>query len=96
MVDTFVKAWSILKDLYEEDNMAQILTLQQQLHNLDMNERECVHDHLTKLKVARDQLASIGHKVDYVQVALIMLHKLPKGFKSFVTIVTTSNGDPSL
>lgn len=88
MAETLVEAWATLKDLYETNNTARILTLQHQLYNLDMNEGDSVHNHLTKVKVVRDRLAAIGHKFDFAQLALMVLHGLPKSYKDFVTTIT--------
>ena len=33
-------------------------------------------------------MAAIGHKVDLAQLALMVLHRLPKSYKGFVTMVT--------
>ena len=60
MADTSVEAWATLKDLYETDNTSRILTPQHELFNLEMNEGDGVHDHLTKVKVVRDKLAAVG------------------------------------
>ena len=62
--------------------------VQHQLYNLDMNKGDSVHDLLTKVKVVRDQLATIGHKVDSAQLALMVLHKLLKSYKGVVMTAT--------
>ena len=78
MAETLIEAWATLKGLYETDNIARILLLQHQLHDLELDEGGNVHDHITKVKVVRDQLVAIGHHVDAAQLALMVLHRLPK------------------
>ena len=50
----------ITKGLYETDNIARILLLQDQLYTLELDEGGSVHDHITKVKVVTDPLAAIG------------------------------------
>ena len=74
----------------ETYDTARNLTLQHQLHNLDWKEGDNMHDHITKVRVVRDQWASIGHSVDSTQLALMVLYRLPKSYRGFVATITTS------
>ena len=52
-----------------------------------MYEGGIVHDHIMKVKVVRDLLAVIGHWVDSVELALMVLHWLPRSYRGFMTTV---------
>ena len=90
MAKTSIEGWATLKGLYEIDNTTRILLLQHQLHNLELDKGSNVHDHITKVKVVRDQFATIGHRVDSAQLALMVLHHLPRSYIRFMTMVTAS------
>ena len=90
MVETSIEAWATLKGLYETNNKVRILLLQHQLHDLELDEGGSVHDYITKVKVVRDQLAAIGHRVDSSQVALMVFHRLPRSYHGFMTTLTAS------
>ena len=47
-----------------------------------------MHDHITKVKMIREQLAVISHRVNSVQLAPMMLHRLSRSYHGFVTMVT--------
>ena len=50
-------------------------------------EGDNVHDHSMKMKVVRDWLVAIGHWVDSVELALMVLHWLPRSYRGFMTTV---------
>ena len=79
-----------LQGLYKIENTTRILLIQHQLYTLELDEGGSVHDHITKVKVVRDQLAAIGHRVDSAQQALMVMHRLPKSYRGFVTTVTAN------
>ena len=50
MAETSVEAWATLKSLYETDNTTRILSLQHQLHDLELDEGGKIHENITKVK----------------------------------------------
>ena len=54
MAETSIEVWATLKGLYEIGNTTIILLLQHQFHDLELDEEGNVHDHITKVKVVRD------------------------------------------
>eukprot|EP01018_Ginkgo_biloba_P023781 Gb_00945 [translate_table: standard] len=84
------KVWDKLK-VYETSNKTIMLYLKNMMYSMRMSEGDQIEDHLLRLKDVRDQLATIGTKIEDEEIVALVLNSLPTSYKIFVTSLSISD-----
>jgi hypothetical protein len=73
-----------LTRIYESKNTSRNLTLRHQLKIVIVNKSETVVNYFMKISQIKDQLATIGDQVEYVELVTTTLNGFPPSWNPFV------------
>ena len=84
-----------IDDMYEINNLNEIITLKDQLKESKMNKGEVVQSYIMRISHLRDQLQRVGQNVSDRELVVVTLRGLPPIWETFITTISNSNVLPS-
>lgn len=81
--------------MYEVNNLNRILSLKNQLNDINMNERDIVKSYFMRLSQLKDQFLTVGEYFSNKQLVLVSLGGLPRILETFITTISNNDEFPS-
>lgn len=94
--DTAENAWTVLRQHFERDTLANKLFLKKQYFRMEMKEGMSVDQHLKKMKELTDKLSAIGAPITEEDQVVTLLGSLPPNYATLVTALEARSDDISL
>eukprot|EP00253_Pinus_taeda_P023604 PITA_23604 len=82
-------------DMFEINNLNEILTLKDQLKDTKMNKGESIQSYIMRISRVRDQLLRVGEFVPDRALVVVTLRGLPSIWETFITTISNKNVLPS-
>lgn len=82
--------WDTLTKLYEAKSLYNKIFLKRKLYTLRMVESTLVTDHINNLNTLFSQLTTLGHKIQEVECAELLLQSLPDSYDQLVINLTNN------
>ncbi|XP_058771930.1 uncharacterized protein LOC131645313 [Vicia villosa] len=88
---TTMEAWNRLENIFQDNQNARAITLEQECSNTRMKDFPNVSAYCQCLKMLSDQLRNIGSAVNNHRLVLQLISGLPKAYRSVATLIRQSN-----
>ncbi|XP_024630280.1 uncharacterized protein [Medicago truncatula] len=92
---TAVEAWNRLADIFQDNQNARAVILEQEFSNTHMEDFPNVSSYCQRLKMLSDQLRNVGSPVNNHRLVLQMISGLPEAYRSVATLICQSNPLPA-
>ncbi|XP_074302440.1 uncharacterized protein LOC141634006 [Silene latifolia] len=89
------QAWTRLKDLFNDNQNARAVMLEQQFTNIRMDQYPNVSSYCQALKMIADQLANVGAPVSDTRLVLQLVTHVSDGYRGIATLIQQSDPLPS-
>jgi len=80
-----------IADMYEVNNLNEIISLKDQLKEAKMNKWESVQSNIMRISHLRDQLQRVGEFVPNRELVIMTLRGLPPIWETCITIIRNNN-----
>ena len=92
---TAVDAWNHLAGIFQDNQNAHVVTLEQEFSNTRMEDFPNVSAYCQRLKMLSDQLRNVGSPVNNHRLVLQLISGLPEAYRSVATLIRQSNPLPA-
>jgi len=92
---TAMEAWKRLEDIFQDNQNARAVTLEQEFSNTRMEDFPNVSAYCQRLKMLSDQLRNVGSPVNNHRLVLQLISGLPEAYRSVATLICQSNPLPA-
>ncbi|XP_074298747.1 uncharacterized protein LOC141629675 [Silene latifolia] len=89
------QAWTRLKELFNDNQNARVVMLEQQFTNIRMDQYPNVSSYCQALKMIADQLANVGAPVSDTRLVLQLVTHVFDGYRGVATFIQQSDPLPS-
>ncbi|XP_019417029.1 PREDICTED: uncharacterized protein LOC109328161 [Lupinus angustifolius] len=86
-----MEAWNLLTDIFQDNQNARAVTLEQEFSNTRMEDFPNVSAYCQRLKMLSDQLRNVGSPVNNHRLVLQLISGLPQAYRSVATLIRQSN-----
>ena len=86
---------NIIANMYEINNLNEIVTLKYQLKETKMNKGEAFKSYIMRISHLRDQLQRDGENVSDREIVVVTLIGILPIWETFITTISNNNGFPS-
>ncbi|XP_050875703.1 uncharacterized protein LOC127079351 [Lathyrus oleraceus] len=90
-----MEAWNRLEDIFQDNQNARVVTLEQEFSNTRMEDFPNVSAYCQRLKMLSDQLRNIDSPVNNHCLILQLISGLPEAYRSVATLIRQSNPLPA-
>ncbi|XP_050890334.1 uncharacterized protein LOC127095727 [Lathyrus oleraceus] len=90
-----MEAWNRLEDIFQDNQNARVVTLEQEFSNIRMEDFPDVSAYCQRLKMFSDQLKNVGSLVNNHRLVLQLISSLPEAYSSVATLIRQSNPLPA-
>ncbi|XP_019418441.1 PREDICTED: uncharacterized protein LOC109329228 [Lupinus angustifolius] len=90
-----MEAWNLLTDIFQDNQNARAVTLEQEFSNTRMEDFPNVSAYCQRLKMLSDQLRNVGSPVNNHRLVLQLISGLPEAYRSVATLILQSNPLPT-
>ena len=80
-----------LDDMYEVNNLNEIISLKYQHKDTKKNKGEFVQSYIMRISRLRDQLQRVGESVSNRELVIVNLRGLPPILETFITTISNNN-----
>jgi hypothetical protein len=94
-IDSSKKMYDALTNLFLVNNIGQVISLKNELHDMKMNDDDNIESYLVRISQLRDQLQAIEEIISEKELVNIILNGLPKTWDAFVASVNTRKEYPT-
>ncbi|XP_019435882.1 PREDICTED: uncharacterized protein LOC109342335 [Lupinus angustifolius] len=84
---TAMEAWNLLTDIFQDNQNARAVTLEQEFSNTRMEDFPNVSAYCQRLKMLSDQLRNVGSPVNNHRLVLQLISGLPEAYRSVATLI---------
>jgi len=88
---TAIEAWNRLEAIFQDNQNARAVTLEQEFSNTRMEDFPNVSAYCQRLKMLSDQLRNVGSPVNNHRLVLQLISGLPEAYCSVATLIRQSN-----
>ncbi|XP_050877995.1 uncharacterized protein LOC127081812 [Lathyrus oleraceus] len=92
---TAMEAWNRLENIFQDNQNARAVTLEQEFSNTRMEDFPNVLAYCQRLKMLSDQLRNVVSPVNNHRLVLQLISGLPKAYHSVATLIRQSNPLPA-
>jgi hypothetical protein len=92
---TAMEAWNRLADIFQDNQNARAVTLEQEFSNTRMEDFPNVSIYCEHLKMLFDQLMNVGSPVNNHRLVLQLIYGLPEAYCSVAILICQSNPLPA-
>lgn len=92
---TAAAAWNRLADIFQDNQNARAVTLEQEFSTTRMEDFPNVSAYCQRLKMLSDQLRNVGSPVNNHRLVLQLISGLPEAYRSVATLIRQSNPLPA-
>jgi hypothetical protein len=92
---TAMEAWNRLADIFQDNQNARAVALEQEFSNIRMEDFPNVSAYCQRLKMLSDQLRNVGSPVNNHRLVLQLISGLPEAYRSVATLIRQSNPLPA-
>ncbi|XP_050889138.1 uncharacterized protein LOC127094339 [Lathyrus oleraceus] len=92
---TAMETWNRLEDIFQDNQNARAVTLEQEFSNIRMEDFPNVSAYCQRLKMLSDQLRIVGSPVNNHRLVLQLISGLPEAYRSIATLIRQSNPLPA-
>ncbi|XP_058762377.1 uncharacterized protein LOC131635756 [Vicia villosa] len=92
---TAMEAWNRLENIFQDNQNARAVTLEQEFSNTRMEDFLNVSAYCQRLKMLSDQLRNVGSSVNNHRLVLQLISGLPEAYRSVATLIRQSNPLPA-
>ncbi|XP_050877027.1 uncharacterized protein LOC127080768 [Lathyrus oleraceus] len=86
-----MEAWNRLEDIFQDNQNARAVTLEQEFSNTRMEDYPNVLAYCQRLKMLFDQLRNVGSLVNNHRLVLQLISGLSEAYRSVATLILQSN-----
>ncbi|XP_039682899.1 uncharacterized protein [Medicago truncatula] len=94
-LDATVLQWNRLEDIFQDNQNALAVTLEQEFSSTRMEDFPNVSAYCQRLKMLSDQLRNVGSPVNNHRLVLQLISGLPEAYRSVATLIRQSNPLPA-
>ena len=88
---TAIEAWNRLEAIFQDNQNARAVTLEQEFSNTRMEDFPNVSAYCQRLKMLSNQLRNVGSPVNNHRLVLQLISGLPEAYRSVATLIRQSN-----
>ena len=90
-----MEAWNRLEDIFQDNQNARAVTLEQEFFNTRMEDFPNVSAYCQRLKMLSNQLRNVSSPVNNHHLVLQLISGLPEAYRSVTTLISHSNPLPA-
>jgi hypothetical protein len=94
-IDSSKKMYDSLTNLFSVRNIGQIMSLKNELHDMNMNDDDNITSYFVRISQLRDQLKSIEEIMSEKELVNIVLNSLPNTWDAFAARMNTRKEYPT-
>jgi len=86
-VSTAMEAWNCLADIFQDNQNARAVTIEQEFSNTRMEDFPNVSAYCQHLKMLSDRLRNVGSPVNNYRLVRQLISGLPEAYRSVATLI---------